>query len=252
MFPAWLGSEEVAPDDPAVHYLPAVGSAEPGTGCCRSGERIAGRMNLRRLEAEVLRDAVLSVAGQLDDRQGGPSVPVTENQRENCDWRAFEERRYQDGRRRFRRSQRTAQCLHSGTARLPLNVLATFDQPEMTPNCELRRSFTVVIRFLWFLNACEVVDRSVQLVELLRARQSDTNGRIQELFVCLFSVLPTDEETLSCVEFLDAQRLRSRCHMRKRKPSMQNNVHWPRCARSWWRRIVFVCGLKLGDTAPFR
>lgn len=38
--------------------------------------RLLHAMRLRRLEGEVIRDAALSVAGQLDRRLGGPSVPI--------------------------------------------------------------------------------------------------------------------------------------------------------------------------------
>jgi len=34
------------------------------------------RMNLRRLEGEAIRDAILTVSGRLDPKLGGPSVPV--------------------------------------------------------------------------------------------------------------------------------------------------------------------------------
>jgi len=38
------------------------------------------RMNLRRLEGEAIRDAILTVSGRLDTRQGGGSVPLHESQ----------------------------------------------------------------------------------------------------------------------------------------------------------------------------
>jgi hypothetical protein len=38
------------------------------------------RMNLRRLEGEAIRDAILAVSGRLDPRQGGGSVPLHESQ----------------------------------------------------------------------------------------------------------------------------------------------------------------------------
>ena len=37
------------------------------------------RMNARRMEAEVVRDALLFVTQQLDQKLDGPSSPVTEN-----------------------------------------------------------------------------------------------------------------------------------------------------------------------------
>jgi hypothetical protein len=37
--------------------------------------RLFGRMNRRRLDAEAIRDSLLSVAGRLEDRTGGPAFP---------------------------------------------------------------------------------------------------------------------------------------------------------------------------------
>ena len=39
--------------------------------------RLLGRMNVRRLEAEAIRDALLCVSGKLERKMGGPPVPVT-------------------------------------------------------------------------------------------------------------------------------------------------------------------------------
>ena len=37
--------------------------------------RLLHRANVRRLDAESIRDAMLAVSGRLDGRLGGPSVP---------------------------------------------------------------------------------------------------------------------------------------------------------------------------------
>src|SRR5205823_1417451 len=37
--------------------------------------RLLHRMNVRRLEAEAIRDAILAVSGRLDPTAGGPGVP---------------------------------------------------------------------------------------------------------------------------------------------------------------------------------
>src|SRR5262249_61796431 len=41
--------------------------------------RLVGRMNRRRLEAEAIRDALLAVAGQLDRTAGGPALQHVAN-----------------------------------------------------------------------------------------------------------------------------------------------------------------------------
>src|SRR5262249_20402793 len=40
------------------------------------GNQFLGRMRLRRLESEAVRDAVLAVSGRLDGTMGGPPVPL--------------------------------------------------------------------------------------------------------------------------------------------------------------------------------
>src|SRR5262249_34320123 len=42
--------------------------------------RVFGRMPVRRLEAEAVRDAVLAASGQLSAKMFGPPVPVHENE----------------------------------------------------------------------------------------------------------------------------------------------------------------------------
>ena len=38
--------------------------------------RLVWRMNVRRMEAEVIRDSLLHLAGRLDPTMGGPDLPV--------------------------------------------------------------------------------------------------------------------------------------------------------------------------------
>src|SRR5207245_1392245 len=42
--------------------------------------RLLGRMSIRRLEAEALRDALLAVSGKLNTKPFGPPVPVTHDE----------------------------------------------------------------------------------------------------------------------------------------------------------------------------
>ena len=112
-----------------------------------------GRMNLRRLGAEEVRDAILAVSDQLRLETGGPSVPVTEDEEGKV---VIGRRRVRDGLKAgvdsrnedaFRRS-----IFVAVKRRLPLNELATFDQPVMNPNCSQRKESTVATQALWFLN----------------------------------------------------------------------------------------------------
>ncbi len=53
-------------------------TADPANLVLDSENRYLWRMNSRRLEAELVRDSVLAVAGQLDSTMGGPDLPHTQ------------------------------------------------------------------------------------------------------------------------------------------------------------------------------
>jgi hypothetical protein len=151
---------------------------------------LLGRANLRRLEAEAIRDALLSVTGKLEPALGGEAIPVIEDSEGKAVIGG-------DGQRRsaFVQVQR----------RLPLNMLATFDQPEMTPNCDQRHNTTVATQALWFLNDGEIVAHSDSLANSLIAASPETGGRLGELFLRLFAAPPSPDELQTCAEFLREQ-----------------------------------------------
>lgn len=175
--------------------------------------RLLGRMSIRRLEAEAIRDSILAVVGQLSDEVGGASVPVTENEEGKV---VIGRRKVRDGLKagvddtnadEFRRS-----AFIQVQRRLPLNMLATFDQPVMNPNCEIRRSSTVATQALWFLNDSMLIDCSERLAKLLceagyDATQSrcESSSAVDNLFVRLFAQPPSAEERAACIEFLSTQ-----------------------------------------------
>ena len=172
-----------------------------------------GRAHLRRLEAEAIRDAILLVTGRLSRDLGGPSIPVTRNGEGKA---VLGVQIVRDGLPRgvddqhadaFRRS-----AFIEVQRRLPLNMLATFDQPEMKPNCDLRRSTTVATQALWFLNDALIVERADDLAWLLFEISPRSDVQLRELFLRLFAEPPSVAEVDSCRSFLTAQSRRFREH----------------------------------------
>jgi hypothetical protein len=167
---------------------------------------LLGRMNLRRLEAEEIRDALLSVVERLDQQLGGPSLPVTENSEGKI---VLGKRLKRDGIKagvdRSGADQARRSIYIQVQRKLPLNILATFDLPDMTPNCDLRRPTTVATQSLWFLNDAEIVQLSTELARLLADRHDQDQFQIEQLFVRLFAAPPTEEEMDSCREFMQKQ-----------------------------------------------
>ena len=53
-----------------------VSHADPVADAKDPGNRLLHRMNVRRLESEIIRDQILAVSGRLDPTMGGPGVPT--------------------------------------------------------------------------------------------------------------------------------------------------------------------------------
>ncbi len=102
------------------------------------------RMSLRRLEAEVIRDSILAVAGRLDIRMFGPPAQV--DVREDGLIMDVPSPTGQFRRSLYLRMRRTE---------MP-SMLATFDYPEMQPNCTQRTVSTVALQSLMLSNNAHV------------------------------------------------------------------------------------------------
>lgn len=169
--------------------------------------RWLGRSHLRRLDAEALRDALWAVANQLDQRLHGPSLPVTENGEGKA---VIGVQKMRDGLRvgvddAAASGANRRSIFVEVQRRLPLNMLSTFDQPVMTPNCDRRRHTTVATQALWFLNDEAIGQRAAALAHSLIAEASDLQGQIGALHRRLFAQAPTGEETRACAVFVSRQ-----------------------------------------------
>ncbi|HVV99525.1 MAG TPA: DUF1553 domain-containing protein, partial [Planctomycetaceae bacterium] len=116
--------------------------------------RLLWRMNVRRLEAEAIRDAILAASGKLNPKLSGPPVPVMED--DVGQYVVGIENKNGEGRpdgiiplhgEEYRRSV-YVQVRRSR----PLGVLSPFDLPAMEPNCVLRPASTVAPQSLLMMN----------------------------------------------------------------------------------------------------
>jgi hypothetical protein len=173
-----------------------------------SENRLLSRMNLNRMDAEVIRDSMLFAAGKLVTSVSGPSVPVCEDGEGRA---SIGIRKTNDGlfagiedvgaakyrRSVFLQSRRT----------LPLNMLETFDMPVMNPNCDSRRCSTVAPQSLLFLNDQSVIQYADDMAEAVFSQRSQTEDRVNEIFIRLFAKEPTRSELQTCLQFIDQQRI---------------------------------------------
>ena len=169
--------------------------------------RLLGRMNLQRLEAEVIRDSILTATGKINLAVAGASVPVSEDGEGKA---VIGRRILRDGlfshtepvgEQEFRRS------LYLSSARsLPLNMLETFDLPAMAPNCAQRTVSTAAPQSLLFLNDSGIVTLSDGIAEqLFSAELPDDTSRVNEAFLRLFARVPDSEELQDSLLYVSEQ-----------------------------------------------
>ena len=169
--------------------------------------RLLGRMSFRRLDAEALRDSMLSVSGSLNTKRYGPPVPIMADRvgqwvigKENLNAGRPGAAIAMNG-EEFRRSI-WVQVRRSR----PLGVLDTFDRPAMQPNCTERVWTTVSSQSLMMMNSDLVVSQSERFAARLRARAGeDTAAQVRLAWQLAFVAEATDEETSEAVAFLDDQ-----------------------------------------------
>ena len=167
--------------------------------------RLLARQNLRRLEAEAIRDSMLAVAGKLNGKMFGPSVPVAEDAdglivigREKRDANNQSVGSEDVGDEKFRRS------LYIEVRRKrPLAMLDTFDMPQMTPNCDARRASTVAPQSLMFMNDAAVLAQAEELAKRLdREAPGDAAAQVRRAWALLFAAEPAEADVAAAAQFL--------------------------------------------------
>ncbi len=120
----------------------AVSTADPDA--IDPGDEWLWRMRLRRLESEVVRDAILTVSGDRNPAAGGPPIPIIA--RPDGLVEVAKDRLSNPG-DRYRRSI----YLTTRRAYNP-SILTVFDQPLVATNCLARSTSAVPLQSLFLLN----------------------------------------------------------------------------------------------------
>jgi len=177
------------------------------------------RMNLRRLEAETLRDAVLAVSGKLDRTLGGAPVPVISNPdglvtvsdkgpTPTSKWR----------RSIYVRSQRGS---HPSGTGFRLSMLEVFDFPEVVINCTRRVNSTTPLQSLALINSKFMMEQArylAQRVCTLAGTQAPAEKRIAVAHVLALGRAPSSAEVGYCRDYLHAQ---TELYLRLKSPPEQ-------------------------------
>ncbi|MDG3006388.1 PSD1 and planctomycete cytochrome C domain-containing protein [Paludisphaera mucosa] len=159
------------------------------------------RMNVRRLEAEAVRDALLAVSGRLDPTQGGPSVPPYLSP-------------FMDGRGRPAASGpldgHGRRSVYLQVRRNFLNpMFMVFDAPVPFSTMGRRHASNVPAQALTLLNDPLVIELADAWAGRLLAEDGPNAtdaSRIGRLYQEAFGRAPTDDEITRCSAYLQARR----------------------------------------------
>jgi hypothetical protein len=166
-------------------------------------DRLLWRRRPRRLEAEALRDAVLSVSGTLNPRPFGPAFkpPIPP---EAMLARNTKDPYPKDARDTNATRRRTVYMFHKRVVQHPL--MQVFDGPDAAVSCGRRSITTVAPQALALLNDPFLRDRATDLARRLLAECEPTpEGWVRRGFELALARAPSDAERASSARFLEAQ-----------------------------------------------
>ena len=159
--------------------------------------KLLWKQRLRRLESEAVRDALLTVAGNLNRTLGGAPIPV-ESQPDGSF--VVKQEGLPTPTSQFRRSIYLLQRRNYHPT-----LLAVFDQPHLTTICTHRQASAVVLQSLTMLNDPFVLDQA-ELVARRVAEQGVTDEeRIAAAFRIVLGRSPLPEESDWCREALESE-----------------------------------------------
>jgi hypothetical protein len=158
--------------------------------------KLLHRQNVRRLEAEAIRDAMLAVSGRLDRRLGGPSVLPHLN--ENQEGRGKPASGPLDGNGR--------RSIYLAVRRNFLNPMFTaFDYPTPFTTIGRRTVSNVPAQALVMLNNPFVLHQAELWAKRTIAGSPSNEERVRSMYESAFGRPPTAEELGSALEFVATQ-----------------------------------------------
>ncbi|SKB00835.1 Planctomycete cytochrome C [Prosthecobacter debontii] len=158
------------------------------------------RMNVRRLEAETLRDTILATTHQLNLTPYGPPVPIYEDA--NAQVVVGMEKPMganQENRRSIYVTQRRS---------TPVYQLAAFDAPQMEPNCELRNVSTVAPQSLLMMNSAFLVAQSREFAQVVQKHagvKTDARTQAATAWRLAYGTTPTAADVSELENYLAEQ-----------------------------------------------
>jgi hypothetical protein len=143
-----------------------------------SDNRYLWRMNRRRLEVEPWRDAMLAVAGNLDEKLGGPPADLSS-------------------------AKNNRRALYGEVSRHNLDpLLRLFDFPDPNLTSDRRPVTSVPLQQLFVLNSPFMAAQAKAFAARVTATASDDAARIGTAFLLAYGRKPTEREAKLGLTFL--------------------------------------------------
>jgi hypothetical protein len=165
--------------------------------------KLLGRQQRLRLEAETIRDSALASSGLLSDELGGPGVypPQPEGiYRFTQQVKFWGENKDAD---RYRRGMYTYFWRSS-----PYPFLKTFDAPDANTACTRRPRSNTPLQALTMANDRAFYEIAQGFAAELCSADLDDAGRLRSAFRRCLAREPSNDEFASLAEYLDSQRAR--------------------------------------------
>ncbi|MFN0109860.1 MAG: DUF1553 domain-containing protein [Blastocatellia bacterium] len=161
--------------------------------------RLFWRMPRVRLEAEIIRDAMLSVAGNLDRTLGGPCVyPYIDPKLFQSSTKRTWPGKPDDDPTTWRRS---LYVYSKRSIRYPL--FETFDQPNLVNSCERRNRSTIAPQALLMMNNNFVLFEAQKFADRLRKEAgTDVRKQIERGYQLALGRAPSEFERAKTIAFM--------------------------------------------------
>jgi len=183
---------------------------EPSRERIDPDNRLLGRMNVQRLEAETLRDSLLAVSGRLNPKIGGEPVPVTFNEEGQIiigvDTRDTAGR--QTGKFVALNGEEYRRSIYIQARRsMPLEMFAAFDAPAMTDaNCAVRPVTTVSPQSLLLMNNLYMREHAQDCAQrVMHEVGADVEKQVLRVWRLCFGRTPSMADEQEAAAFVRAQ-----------------------------------------------
>ncbi len=159
--------------------------------------RLLGRFNRRRLEAEAIRDSILAVSGSLNKKAGGPGVrpPLPEAVASTLlknQWQVTKDKK-----------EHTCRSIYLFARRnLRMPLLESFDKPDQNLSCPQRSQTTIAPQALHLLNSEFVRDQAVAFAATVIESSNDQQEQINFAYQTALGRPATETEHRYCQKFL--------------------------------------------------